>query len=346
MKRQAKLACLLQSSAPRSAAAFDTISCSAKRGSVCFYERRGEKVKKNKTGTAIILLFIPVLVYSLFFVYPIGYTVYLSFMKWNGMAGVRKVFVGFQNYRTLFSQAVFRHSLGNAVVFMAVSLLVIFPISFLLALLVSKGTKINSFLRTAYYIPTLLPMAATGMMWMFMLAYNGGAVNEILGFFGFPPHDWLGDTRGAIWVVALVNAWMYIGSNMLIFVTGITNVPSDILEAAIVDGADPLQRIIHITIPNMKETFKVFLTSAIAGSIKVFDIIYVMTDGGPGTATDVPATLMYDQAFLSGRFGYASSIGGFIIFLSLLITFALNFFLDEKEESGRGTEKLQRRGKL
>ncbi len=292
-------------------------------------------MKKRKAGIGIALLALPVLVYSVFFIYPIVYTVYLSMMKWNGMANVKKVFIGFQNYVTLFSQSVFRHSLGNAVVFMVVSLVVIFPISFLLALLVSRRTKINSFLRTAYYIPTLLPMAATGMMWMFMLAYNGGAVNEILGLFGISPHDWLGDTKMAIWIVALVNSWMYIGSNMLIFVTGITNVPSDIVEAAIVDGAGPLQRIVHITIPNMKETFKVFLTSAIAGSVKVFDIIYVMTDGGPGTATDVPATLMYDQAFLSSRFGYASSIGVFIIFLSLLITFTLNFFLDEKEETGK-----------
>ena len=298
-------------------------------------------MKRNKTGIAIMLLVIPVLVYSLFFIYPIGYTVYLSFMKWNGMAVAKKTFIGLQNYKTLFSQAVFWHSLKNAVVFMAVSLVVIFPVSFLLALLVSRRTKINSFLRTVYYIPTLLPMAATGMMWMFMLAYNGGAVNEILGFFGIAPHDFLGDTKGAIWVVALVNAWMYIGSNMLIFVTGITNVPSDMIEAAVVDGAGPVQRIIHIIIPNMKETFKVFLTSAIAGSGKVFDIIYVMTDGGPGTATDVPATLMYDQAFLSSRFGYASSIGVFIIFLSLFITFTLNFFLDEQEDKGK-RKKLQR----
>ena len=300
-------------------------------------------MKKSKVGIAIILLIIPVLIYSLFFVYPIGYTIYLSFMKWNGMASVSKIFVGLQNYSTLFSQEVFRHSLVNAVVFMIVSLIVIFPISFMLALLVSSRTKINAFLRTAYYIPTLLPMAATGMMWMFMLAYNGGAINEIVKKLGIAPQDWLGNPVRAIWIVALVNAWMFIGSNMLIFVTGITNVPSDMLEAAIVDGASPLQRIIHITIPNMKETFKVFLTSAIAGSIKVFDIIYVMTDGGPGTATDVPATLMYDQAFLSGRFGYASSIGVVIIILSLLITFALNFFLDEKEER-TGKKKEMKRG--
>ena len=289
---------------------------------------------KSKLGIGIALLLLPVAVYSLFFIYPIIYTVYLSFMKWNGIATVQKVFTGLSNYRVLFGQRVFLHSLGNSLVFMLVSVVVIFPISFLLAMLVSRKTRFNSFLRTSYYIPTLLPMTATGMMWMFMLSYNGGAINTLVGLLGMAPHDWLGDTSRAIWVVALVNAWMYVGSNMLLFITGMTNVPEDMIEASIVDGASSLQRIIHIIIPNMKETFKVFLTSALAGSIKVFDIIYVMTDGGPGTATDVPATLMYDQAFLSSRFGYASAIGVVIIFLSLFITFALNYFLDEKEERG------------
>lgn len=295
-----------------------------------------KKQRKQKIGLGIALLLVPALIYGLFFIYPIVYTGYLSLMKWNGIATVKKTFVGLNNFKVLFSQKVFWHSLWNSVVFMIVSLGVIFPISFLLALLVSHKTKINGFLRTAYYIPTLLPMTATGMMWMFMLAYNGGAINSFLAVFGVQPHDWLGNTSSAIWVVALVNAWMYIGSNMLLFVTGMTNVPKDIIEASVVDGAGALERVVHIIIPNMKETFKVFLTSAIAGSIKVFDIIYVMTDGGPGTATDVPATLMYDQAFLSSRFGYASSIGVFIIFLSLLITFALNYFLDERDDTNGG----------
>lgn len=289
-------------------------------------------MKNRKLLTGIGLLALPMIVYSLFFIYPIIYTVYLSFMKWNGIISVPKVFVGLSNFTRLFSKAVFWHSLWNSAVFMIVSVVVIFPISFLLALIVSKNTRSSSFLRTVYYIPTLLPMAASGMMWMFMLAKNGGVINEVLGLFGMAGRDWLGDTSISIWVVALVNAWMFIGSNMLLFVTGMTNVPSDIIEASIVDGASGFQRIIHIIIPNLKETFKVFLTSAIAGSIKVFDIIYVMTGGGPGTATDVPATYMYDQAFLSGAFGYASSIGVVIIVLSLIITFSLNYFLDDKDE--------------
>lgn len=296
------------------------------------------KHRRKKLGVAATLLLIPGIIYSLFFIYPILYTFYLSTMKWNGIAQVDKVFVGLDNFIKLFSQKVFYKSLWNAAVFIIVSLVVIFPISFSLAMIVSKKNRINGALRTIYYIPTLLPMAATGMMWTFLLTKNGGAVNAVIELLGGTGQDWLGNTKMAIWVVALVNAWMFVGSNMLVFITGLTAIPDDMIEASIVDGASSLQRIIHIIIPNMKETFKIFLTSAIAGSIKVFDIIYVMTDGGPGTATDVPATLMYDQAFLYSKFGYGSSIGVVILMLALMVTFGLNYVLDEKEEKRGGKQ--------
>ncbi len=299
------------------------------------------KQNRRKLGVAAILLLVPFIIYTVFFVYPIIYTIFLSGFSWNGIEKVEKVFIGLKNYKILFSQKVFYHTLWNALVFIIVSLLIIFPVSFLLALLVSKKNKVNGILRTIYYIPTLLPMTATGLMWTFLLAKNGGAINAIVEFFGMTGQDWLGKTKSAIWVVALVNAWMFTGSNMLVFMTGFTGVPRDMIEASIVDGASGYQRIIYIIIPNMKETFKVFLTSAIAGSIKVFDIIYVMTDGGPGTATDVPATFMYDQAFIYGKFGYGSSIGVIILILALIITFGLNYMLDEKEEKPLSRKKVE-----
>ena len=289
-------------------------------------------MKEKKLGIMTALLFLPILVYSLFFIYPIFYTVYLSLMKWNGIIFVKKAFIGWQNYKTMFHQMIVWKSMANAVVFMVVSLGVIFPISFLLALLVSKKTRVSGILRTIYYIPTLLPMAATGMMAMFLLSYDGGAINALLGYFHITPRDWLGEKDIVIWVVAFANAWMFMGSNMLIFVAGMTNVPQELVEAAVIDGANGLQRIIHVIIPCLKESFKIFLTSAIAGSIKVFDIIYVMTGGGPGMVTMVPAMLMYNEAFISSHFGYASTIGVLIILLSLIITFLLNHFLNEKEE--------------
>ncbi|MGB8455598.1 MAG: sugar ABC transporter permease [Anaerocolumna sp.] len=299
------------------------------------------KQDRRKLGIAAVLLIMPITIYIAFFIYPMIYTMFLSGYSWNGIERVEKIFVGLKNYKVLFAQKVFYHSLWNALVFIIVSLLIIFPISFSLALLVSKKNKVNGVLRTIFYIPTLLPMTATGLMWTFLLTKNGGAINAIVEFFGMEGQEWLGNTTNAIWVVALVNAWMFVGSNMLVFITGLTGVPRDMIEASVVDGATGFQRIIHIIIPNMKETFKVFLTSAIAGSIKVFDIIYVMTDGGPGTATDVPATLMYDQAFIYSKFGYGSTIGVIILILALIITFSLNHLLDDKEEKPLRRKKVK-----
>lgn len=295
------------------------------------------KQHKHNRLMAVLLLVPPFVIYTIFFIYPVIDTVILSFFSWEGIAQIPRKFIGIKNYTVLFGQKMFWNSLWNSCVFIIVSLLVILPVSFLMALLVSTKRRGNGALRTIYYIPTLLPMTATGLMWMFMLYQKGGAMNTVLNFFGISASpDWLGNPSLAIWSVAFVNAWMFFGSNMLVFLTGLTGIPEDMLEAALIDGASGIKKIIYIIIPNLKETFKLFLVSAIAGSIKVFDIIYVMTGGGPGNSTDVPATLLFDQAFLYSKFGYGASIGVFILSASLLITFGLNYALDEKDDRKGG----------
>jgi raffinose/stachyose/melibiose transport system permease protein len=288
----------------------------------------------------VLLLITPFVVYTVFFIYPVINTVFLSFFNWGGIAQVPPKFIGFKNYSTLLKQNVFWQSLWNSCVFIIVSLGVIMPVSFLLAMLVSDRRKGTGVLRTIYYIPTLLPMTATGLMWSFMLFQDGGAINALLKIVGIAEGpDWLGDQKISIWSVAFVNAWMFLGSNMLVFLTGLTSIPHDMIEASIIDGASGLKKIWFIIIPNLKESFKLFLVSAIAGSIKVFDIIYVMTGGGPGNATDVPATLLFSQAFLYSKFGYGASIGVFILLSSLLITFILNNAFNEKNEETGGRRR-------
>lgn len=293
---------------------------------------------KKKLLVSVVLLLPAFVIYTLFFIFPICNTFVLSFYKWSGMAQANRVFIGLKNYIALFSQPAFYHSLFNSFVFILTSLVIIFPISFSLAMIVNTKSRTSSVLRTVYYLPTLIPMAATGLMWMFMLYQNGGAVNTLLSFVGIHARpDWLGNTNLVIWSIALVNVWMFIGSNMLVFLTGLTGISDDILEAAVIDGAEGLKKVFYIIIPSMKETLKVFLTSAIAGSIQVFDIVYVMTDGGPGGASDVPATMQFNEAFLYNKFGYGSSIGVFILVTSLIITLILNYLLNDRDEKGDKT---------
>ncbi|SHE91559.1 carbohydrate ABC transporter permease [Clostridium fallax] len=305
-----------------------------------------KKIKKNsprlnfnkkffKDNGGPILFIIPAFIlYTFFFINPVIKSVYLSLVKWNGIPNVEKKFIGFDNFIKFFKDPAFYKALFNVSVFIVVSFVIIMPIAYLLALLVSSKIRGIRFFKTSYFIPAILPTAATGLLWTLILYKSGGALNaflEVLGL-GSLTQDWLGDPKIAIFTVALVNAWVFIGYNMLIFVAGLTNIPEEIVEAAKVDGATGFKAQIYIVLPLMKESFKIFAVLAVAGSFKVFDIIYVMTGGGPGGATDVPATMLYDQAFRFNNFGYGSSIGIFILMAALISTVILNKILNTKGE--------------
>ena len=283
-----------------------------------------QKLRVKKYGVALGLMLPALLIYTIFFILPIIDTIQLSFFDWNGIKRIAKEFVGLKHYITMFSDPDFYHSLFNCFAFLVVTVLVIMPCSFFLAYFIFSGLKKAGFFKTVFYFPTILPMAATGLMWSILLMKNGGAVNTILGFLHLPSGiDWLGDMNLVIWSVALVNAWMFIGQNMLFFLAGLAGISGDILEAATIDGAHGITRLVYIVVPCAKESFKTFLVLGVSGCIKVFDIIYVMTMGGPGNASDVPATLLYKYSFIYSQFGYGSAIGVVILTISILCSFLL-----------------------
>lgn len=292
--------------------------------------------RKLKENSAFILFLLPAIsLYTFFYINPVIKSAYLSLVKWNGIPAVPKEFVGFENFKTLFSDPTFYLALYNVAVFMITSFLVIMPLSYMLALLVSSDfLKGKRFFKTVYFLPSILPTAATGLMWTFILYKSGGALNTLLMKIGMmgATQDWLGDPKIAIITVALVNAWVAIGYNMLIFVAGLTAIPDEMLEAAEVDGASKFRVQMHIVLPLMRESFKIFAVLSVVGSFKVFDIIYVMTGGGPGGATNVPATLLYDQAFKYNNFGYGSATGMFILLAAVVCTVVLNKVLKSNDE--------------
>lgn len=298
--------------------------------------KRSKRKRIIKDNLAYILFLLPAIgLYTFFYISPVVKSLYLSFVKWNGIPMVPKKFVALDNFKMIFEDPAFYTALKNVGVFILVSFLIIMPFAYLLALLVSsKYIKGKRFFKTVYFLPSILPSAATGLMWTLILYKSGGALNTLLmkiGMDGFA-QDWLGDPKFAILTVALVNAWIFIGYNMIIFAAGLTNIPDELLEAARIDGADGFKEQIHIVLPLMKESFKIFSVLAIVGSFKVFDIIYIMTGGGPGGATDVPVTLLYDQAFKYNNFGYGSSIGMLILVASIICTLILNRVFKSRDE--------------
>ena len=264
------------------------------------------------------------IIYTVFFILSIWDTIALSVHEWNGIKMIPQVFVGFKNYITMFTDSGFFNSLFNSFAFLVTTIVVIMPCSFFLAYIIFSGLKKAGFFKTVFYFPTILPITAIGLMWSFILYADGGAANALLAMLRLPSNiDWLGNPQLVIWTVTLVNAWTYIGQNMLFFLAGFANISKDVLEAASIDGATGWRKLRHIIIPGSKESFKMFLVLGVSGSLKVFDIIYVMTNGGPGTASDVPATLLFKNSFVYSRFGYGSAIGVFILVSSVLISYLL-----------------------
>ena len=287
---------------------------------------------KKKYLVALGLMAPALLVYTMFFIIPIGETITLSFHSWNGIANVPREFIGFQNFVRLFQDRNFYNALFNSFAFIITTVVIMMPGSFFLAYFIFSGLRKSSIFKTIFYFPTILPMAATGLMWSIMLRREGGAVNTLLEMLNLPSHvNWLGNQDLVIWTVTLVNVWMFVGQNMLFFLAGLSNISKDVIDAANIDGAVGIKKLIHVIFPSIKESFKIFLVLGITGSLRVFDIIFVMTGGGPGTASDVPATMLYRASFLHRQFGYGSSIGVFIMISSVLIAFLLTKAFEKME---------------
>lgn len=282
------------------------------------------KLLKNAAAGSAFML--PALIlYVVLMIAPIFQTIRLSFFSWNGIPASQQVFVGLENFRKAFADPNFWHSLRNILWFCIGSIVIEMPLAFTYALIINSRIPGYRVFRVAYFLPVILPITAVGLMWTFVL-YPTGALNVFLNAIGLSgiTTDWLGNMKTAVYAVIVVNKLVFAGQNMLIFSAGMTAVPEDVYEAAAIDGATAIKRLFHITIPLLKSSFKIFLITAITGSIRMFDIVYVMTGGGPNGSSDVPATLLYFEAFRYSRFGYASAIGVIILVLSLGASIILN----------------------
>jgi len=288
----------------------------------------------SKKSLWIILAFLvpTFLLYTIAYVIPMFQTAYLSFFSWNGIKNVPLEFVGWNNYVKMFNNPDFYRSMKNVGVFILSSFVLILPIAFTLALITTSKMRGTRFFKVAFFMPSILPLTAVGLMWQFLLRGQGGLVNGILTAVGLESwtRDWLGDPTIAIYVVVIVNAWIYCGMNMIIFGSGLVAIPEELYEAAALDGATGWKKIWYITLPLMKETIKIFSVLAVTQSIRVFGQIFVMTGGGPNGATDVPTTMLYNESFKYNNFGVGNSIGTFIIVAALLATVILNKAMSSK----------------
>lgn len=256
-----------------------------------------------------------VVIYALFLFYPMISAFQYSFYKWNLVSD--KQFVGLSNYIRLFSDKRFWNSYLTTIHFTVISVILIMIFAFALALLFQRKIIFKNIFQSTLFLPVVLTMVAVAVVWKFMFQSTGIFSNIFLEYFNLNI-KWLTSTSIAPYSMILVNVWKVTGYFMIIFIAGLLNIPQIYYDAAKVDGANYLQNLFYITIPQMKNTIILAFVSGIIFSFAAFPQQYVMTEGGPGRSTEVLALLIYKQAFIFTKFGYSSTIS-VAFFLTLFI---------------------------
>ncbi|MGV3266833.1 carbohydrate ABC transporter permease [Cytobacillus pseudoceanisediminis] len=281
------------------------------------------KVLSNKKVIALYITPALFLVLALIYV-PIIQTGYYGLMKWNGIGEMD--FIGLKNYKVLMKDALFWKSALHSfllALFSALSLIGYLFISIILATKI-KGADL---LRKIYLIPMLLASVAIAQLWMKIYHPSNGMLNIMLVAIGIEdPPAWLADANLALYAIIIPIIWQYAGFYILIYYAALKNIPESLVEAARIDGASPWQIALKIKLPLIMNVIKVTIVLAVVGSLKYFDLIYVMTGGGPNGASEVMASYMYQKAFKGFDFGYASAIGFFLLVICLVVTYIIRRF--------------------
>ena len=282
------------------------------------------KLKKSKIleysiGYAFVL---PAVIFILLFIaYPSIQSLILSFFKWNGMSEWK--FAGINNYIKMFtSNRYFLTALKNSVIFAIGTTFGTIIVGFILAVLIDFRIKLWKIYRIVFFLPFVFSIVVVSMLWL-KVVDPYGVLNSVLGMLHLESLQrvWLADAGGAIAIVIMVSIWQYSSFPMLFFLAGMQNIDEELYEAAIIDGASTARRIFSITIPLLKNVFSILMILQLIFAFKVFDIIYVMTGGGPSGQTEVLGTLLYRSAFKLRDLGSASVIA--VIMLVLALVFSL-----------------------
>lgn len=286
---------------------------------------------------AICIFLLPALIlFVSVVIIPIGISFYFSLLKWDGIG--QGEMVGFANYVKLFTSKTsnFWKAAGNSFLYAAVSMCIQLPFSLLLALILSNGIKLENFYRNVFFIPVIISTVVIGQLWMKIYNNDYGLLNSLLRSLGLESWTriWLGDKSTVLGATFVPMLWQYVGYHLLLMYGAIKSIPQDLYEAAKIDGASQTRTAVSITIPLMKPMLKVCATFSLIGSLKIFDLIFVLTGGGPSGASEVPATLMYRTIFLKNQYGYGSSIAMFIVLECLVLSWVIQRLFAERAKKG------------
>ena len=261
--------------------------------------------------------------FLLFTFIPVVMSLWLSLVSWNGFN--EKTFVGLENFRTIWSDETFRISLKNTLLYS----IMFVPSSLILSLAVSvalnNGIRGVKAFRTMYFLPYITATIACAAVWQLIFHPTMGPINNFLRALGMSePPSWLGSSKWALTSVTIVSVWKQMGYYIVIFLAGLQGVPRDLYEAADLDGANGWQKFINVTAPMLSPVIFFASIMAVINSFKIFDMVYSLTDGGPGRATNVLVYAIYTEAFRKYRFGSASAMA-YVLFAIIMIVTLIQF---------------------
>ena len=258
--------------------------------------------------------------FTMFVVYPVVYAGVFSFSRFQGFGA--PTWVGFDNYAALLNDPFFWQSLQNTVVILVVSLAVLIPASFALALLLQRTIRGGGALRALVFGPAIIAPILVGLIWVFILDPKIGLLNRVLGAFGIQPVQWIGGDYLTPISVSIVFIWSSVGFAMTIFYAGLQLLPADVMEASELDGATGWQQVLHIKIPMMRETFAIVTILMITNVFKIFELVYMLTGGGPVHRSETLVSYMYFVTFTNQQYGYGMALAVIITVLGALVSAA------------------------
>ena len=283
--------------------------------------RPKKSAKKFEKKTLLWMALPAFLIYAFLYLYPALSNLLYATQKWDGITTPE--FTGFRNMQFLLTQDdLFRKALGNNLRFMLVVVILQTGFSLLFATFLLKNSKTNIALRIIYFFPTILSSVSVGIIWTFLYDPNYGSINAVIKAVGlgeFAPL-WLGDEKLSLYSIALTQVWFHTGQMIVIYVAGLQQIPKELYEAAEMDGASRWQQFKGVTWPMALPTTAVVVAYTTIQTFRAFDLIFAMTGGGPLYSSEILVTLIYNTAFVSKKFGYASAQSIVLVVLVLFIT--------------------------
>ncbi len=287
------------------------------------------QVRKSRTSRhgrrqwldAYVLVAPALVMFFVFIIYPLLSTIYLSLYDY-GLTDARLRFVGLGNFVELGSDPVFWRALGNNLTILAVSVIVQVGLGLILAALIDRGARWGrSIFRTLNFAPVVMSAVAVGILWQLIYDPTVGLANRFVALFGIAPpsQGWLGDPNLAIFSILIVACWQYTGYVMVIVLAGMQSVSQELYEAAALDGAGEVRKFISVTLPSVRNVIIAVVLITMIGAVKVFDLVYILTRGGPANASQVMSTYIYYNAFTVNRAGYASAISVVLLIIALIL---------------------------